>query len=77
MDKGSLTFSAGWYGLALSAVIIAVRAFQPNAEPMSSWSVWSWALMLLPVYWPMVVLVAFLLLKLIVIAFEGPHRSKW
>jgi len=75
MEKKSLTFSSGWYGLALSAIIIAVRAFQQNAEPMSSWSVWSWFLMLLPVYWPFVLLAAFYVLKLIVILFDRPRRT--
>ena len=38
----------------LTAVIIAVRAFQSNAEPMSSWSVSSWIWMTLPMWFPVI-----------------------
>lgn len=53
-----LTFQMGRWGALLSAVIIAARAFQPNAEPMSSWSFWSWVLMTLPFTYPLLVLAA-------------------
>lgn len=33
----------------LSALIVAIRALQPNAQPMSEWSAFSWFLMTLPV----------------------------
>lgn len=39
-----------WPGAFLSAAIICIRAFQPNAELMSEWTWQSWALMLLPSY---------------------------
>ena len=39
-------------GFILSAVIVACRAFQPNAEPMWHWSKFSWVLMTLPCAWP-------------------------
>jgi len=44
---------AGWRGCALTAVIIAVRAFQPGAEPMSEWSWQSWLAMLIPAMLPL------------------------
>lgn len=60
--EGSRVFSvpatAGWQGHALSAAIIAVRAFQPGAEPMSQWSWWSWLLMLVPSVFPLVLWLA-------------------
>ena len=34
----------------MSIAIIAVRAFQPDAAPVESWSTVSWALMLLPAF---------------------------
>lgn len=37
-------------GCALAAAIVAVRAFQPGAEPMSEWSWWSWLLMTAPAF---------------------------
>ena len=71
MDKKvNVTVSGGWYGLALTIAIIAVRAFQPNAASMSDWSVWSWLLMLLPSYWPLALVSAIYLLKFAVILFE-------
>lgn len=32
-----------------SVILVAIRAFQPNAQPMNEWSVFSWFLMTLPV----------------------------
>lgn len=37
-------------GCALAAAIVAVRAFQPGAEPLSEWSWWSWLLMTAPAF---------------------------
>lgn len=37
-------------GCALAAAIVAIRAFQPGAEPMSEWSWWSWLLMTAPAF---------------------------
>lgn len=59
-----LSFQMGRWGAMLSAVIIAARAFQPNAEPMSSWSFWSWVLMTLPFTYPLLVLAALAVLWL-------------
>ena len=59
-----LTFQMGRWGAMLSAVIIAARAFQPNAEPMSSWSFWSWVLMTLPFTYPLLVLAVLVVLVL-------------
>ena len=41
-----------WWNGMLTAVIICVRAFQPNAEPMSQWSASSWLWMTLPIWGP-------------------------
>ena len=49
----SIPLVAGWLGYALTAAIIAIRAFQPGAEPMSQWSFLSWALMTIPVLFPL------------------------
>jgi hypothetical protein len=48
----SLTISSGLAESILTAAIVAVRAFQPNAVPMEDWSFVSWILMTLPVTWP-------------------------
>ena len=34
-----------WFSL----ILVAIRAFQPNAQPMNEWSLFSWFLMTLPV----------------------------
>ena len=52
------TLTTGWFCYLLAAVIIAARAFQPNAQPMRDWSWWSWILMCLPVLMPYVVFIA-------------------
>lgn len=36
----------------LTIAIIAIRAFQTNAQPMSTWSAASWVAMTLPVWLP-------------------------
>ena len=54
-----------WAGVALSIAIIAIRAFQNGAQPIESWSAFSWFLMLLPVALPLVLCVAAVLLLLV------------
>lgn len=49
----SIQLASGWPGYALTAVIIAIRAFQPGAEPMSQWSFLSWVLMTIPALFPL------------------------
>lgn len=49
----SIPLGGGWPGCALTAAIVAIRAFQPGAEPMSQWSFLSWALMTIPVLFPL------------------------
>lgn len=59
VKKGvSIPLVAGWSGYALTAAIIAVRAFQPGAEPMSQWSVGSWFLMFIPAMLPLYMWIA-------------------
>ena len=48
----SIPLVAGWPGYALTAAIVAIRAFQPGAEPMSQWSFLSWAFMTIPALLP-------------------------
>ena len=59
-----------WPSSFLTVAIIAVRAFQTNAEPMSSWSVLSWFLMLLPVTFPVLLWIAIGVAALIAAAFS-------
>ena len=49
----SIPLVAGWPGYALTAAIVAIRAFQPGAEPMPQWSFLSWALMTIPALFPL------------------------
>ena len=49
----SIPLAAGWPGYALTALIVAIRAFQPGAEPMSQWSFLSWTLMAIPALFPL------------------------
>ena len=42
----------------MSVAIIVVRAFQPGAQPIESWSVISWILMLLPIALPIFMWIA-------------------
>ena len=49
----SIPLGGGWPGCALTAAIVAVRAFQPGAEPTPQWSFLSWALMTIPVLFPL------------------------
>ena len=50
----NVTISMGGWGVILTIAIIAIRAFQFGAEPMSQWSIWSWVLMTLPITVPMI-----------------------
>lgn len=58
----SIPITGGWPGYALTAAIVAIRAFQPGAEPMSEWSWWSWILMSIPAAFPLAAWAAFGLL---------------
>jgi len=60
MEKTFTLKPQGW-GLVLSMGIILVRAMQPGAEPVSEWSAASWFWMTLPVTWPWVVALFFVL----------------
>ena len=60
----SIPLAAGWPGYALTAAIVAIRAFQPGAEPMSQWSFLSWALMTIPALFPLYMWIALGLLWL-------------
>ena len=60
----SIPLVAGWLGYALTVAIIAIRAFQPGAEPMSQWSFLSWVFMTIPVLFPIYMWIAFGLLWL-------------
>lgn len=60
----SIPLAAGWPGYALTAVIVAIRAFQPGAEPMSQWSFLSWTLMTIPALFPLYMWIALGLLWL-------------
>ena len=64
-DNSMLTVSTGLCGVLLTIAIIAIRAFQPGAEPMSQWSAWSWFLMTLPVTLPLILFVLTCILWLI------------
>lgn len=41
----------GKYGYWLSCAIIIARALQSCSVPMTEWSVLSWCLMLMPIWW--------------------------
>ena len=60
----SIPLVAGWPGYALTAAIVAIRAFQPGAEPMSQWSFLSWVFMTIPALFPVYMWIALGLLWL-------------
>lgn len=60
----SIPLVTGWLGYTLTAAIIAIRAFQPGAEPMSQWSFLSWVFMTIPVLFPIYMWIALGLLWL-------------
>jgi len=51
-NKFRITLKTGWWGYATTMLIILVRAFRPNAEPMEEWSVASWFAMFAPILFP-------------------------
>ena len=74
----SIPLGGGWSGCALTAAIIAIRAFQPGAEPMSQWSFLSWAFMTIPALLPAYMWIALGLLWLFaqaVVALLGKAAS--
>lgn len=83
MDKSTNTasqkwsFNSGcfsWPGVMLSAIIIAIRAFQPNATALENWSACSWFLMLLPAILPFAIWIVVAFLALVAIAFS---KDRW
>ena len=60
----SIPLGGGWPGCALTAAIVAIRAFQPGAEPMSQWSFLSWVFMTIPALLPVYMWIALGLLWL-------------
>ena len=57
MDLSKMpTFKLGCscWGIILTCVIVIVRAFQPNATPISDWSWQSWVWMTIPIWLPAV-----------------------
>lgn len=57
-NRTVFSFGTGLCGVLLTVAIIAIRAFQPGAEPMYMWSAWSWFLMTLPVTLPFIFFLA-------------------
>ena len=56
--KGNvITLKSSLLGVLLTISIIGIRAFQPSAQPLESWSTWSWFWMTLPVTYPFVILI--------------------
>ena len=49
----SIPLGGGWPGCAFTAAIVAIRASQPGAAPMSQWSFLSWAVVTIPVLFPL------------------------
>ena len=67
-DKSLPSFKIGcmpWEGALLSIAIIAIRALRPEAQPIESWSISSWCLMLLPAFFPILIWTALLVLWVI------------
>lgn len=64
-NKHLFTVKTTWFSYVLTAVVVAARAFQPNAQPMCDWSWWSWLLMTLPVTMPIALMAAWLVLYII------------
>ena len=57
-----------WPSTLLTIAIIAIRAFQPEAEPMSAWSAGSWCLMMIPLFLPFIVFIVMTMLIAIGVA---------
>lgn len=49
-------------------LLIAICAFQPNADPMGTWSLTTWFWLTLPVFYPWYLIAAFLALKAFVLS---------
>ena len=76
-DNKSISLGCGSLGgVLLTIAIIAIRAFQPNAEPMSQWSAWSWFLMTLPVTVNFALAVVFFV-AVVVTATLGGGRNRY
>lgn len=61
------SISFGSLGLCLLTLgTILARAFQPNAVPMSQWSIFSWVLMTAPVWLPAALGLLFLLIWIMI-----------
>lgn len=61
--------------MAMTILLVAIRAFQPNAEQMSDWSFGSWVMLTLPMLSPLWIAAGFLLVKAAVLALGGLLRS--
>ena len=70
-SKTSINF-ASLSGTMLSIAIMVIRAFQPNAQPIESWSAFSWFLMLLPIIVPILFTILFFAIWFIVNVFSKP-----
>lgn len=72
MDKKSApSISFGGVGpYLLTLGIVLARAFQPNAIPLSQWSVFSWVLMTAPVWLQALIGLLFLLVWIIAFAID-------
>ena len=46
----TLKLGCSCWGIILTCVIVIVRAFQPNATPISDWSWQSWVWMTTPIW---------------------------
>lgn len=74
-SKTSYSFGCcSWPATAFTVLIVAIRAFQPNAEPMSAWSGWSWFLMTLPMTLPVICWFSMLVLAMLAAAFSSSNR---
>ena len=69
-EQRKLTISCGWWGPVIIVSIIAIMAFQTNAEPMSDWSFKSWCWIAFPILWPLWVIASFMFMKTIALIVE-------
>ena len=70
-EKKRIAISSGWTGMAMTILLVAIRAFQPNAEQMSDWSFVSWVILTLPMLYPLWIAAGFLLVVAAVLVFGG------
>lgn len=75
-SKNSVVLTSGWWGWITTIAIVAIRAFQVNAEPMAAWSVVSWLFMTLPVLWPLWVFLAAKTLYFLILIVEDVFSRK-